>query len=115
MLSNNLLKISALIFLSFSSIVFSDEPLVIDVRSLEEVKTGIIQDAIHIEWTEIDKEITKIGLTKDQTIYLYCRSGNRSGKAAAILEKIGYINAINAGGITEAAKKLDRKIVKYSD
>tara|TARA_B100000459_G_scaffold20384_1_gene10054 strand:- start:19 stop:366 length:348 start_codon:yes stop_codon:yes gene_type:complete len=115
MLSNNLLKISALIFLSFSSIVFSDEPLVIDVRSLEEVKTGIIQDAIHIEWTEIDKEITKIGLTKDQTIYLYCRSGNRSGKAAAILEKIGYTNAINAGGITEAAKKLDRKIVKYSD
>jgi len=115
MLSNNLFKISALIFLSFSSIVFSDEPLVIDVRSLEEVKTGIIQDAIHIEWTEIDKEITKIGLTKDQTIYLYCRSGNRSGKAAAILEKIGYTNAINAGAITEAAKKLDRKIVKYSD
>jgi len=115
MLSNNLLKISALIFLSFSSIVFSDEPLVIDVRSLEEVKTGIIQDAIHIEWTEIDKEITQIDLAKDQTIYLYCRSGNRSGKAAAILEKIGYTNVINAGGITQAAKKLDRKIVKYSD
>ncbi len=115
MLSNNLFKISALISLSFSSIVFSDEPLVIDVRSLEEVKTGIIQDAIHIEWTEIDKEITKIDLAKDKTIYLYCRSGNRSGKAAAILEKIGYTNAINVGAITEAAKKLDRKIVKYSD
>ena len=98
-----------------SSIVFSDEPLVIDVRSLEEVKTGIIQDAIHIEWTQIDKEINDIDITKDQPIYLYCRSGNRSGKAAVILEKIGFTNVINAGGIDEAAKKLEKKIVQYSE
>ena len=87
----------------------------IDVRSFEEVKTGIIQDAIHIEWSKIDKEITKIDITKDQPIYLYCRSGNRSGKAAVILEKIGYTNVINVGGIKEAAKKLEKKIVKYSE
>ena len=111
----NLLRIYALATLLLSSIAFSDEPLVIDVRSLEEVKTGIIQDAIHIEWTQIDKEINNIDITKDQPIYLYCRSGNRSGKAAVILEKIGYTNVINAGGINEAAKKLDKKIVKYSD
>ena len=98
-----------------SSIVFSDEPLVIDVRSLEEVKTGIIQDAIHIEWTQIDKEINDIDVTKDQPIFLYCRSGNRSGKATVILEKIGFTNVVNAGGIKEAAKKLDKKIVQYSE
>ncbi len=101
--------------LLFSSLVSSNEVIVIDVRSFEEVKTGIIQDAIHIEWTKIDKEITKIDITKDQPIYLYCRSGNRSGKAAVILEKIGYTNVINAGGIKEAAKKLEKKIVKYSE
>ena len=101
--------------LLFSSLLSSNESIVIDVRSFEEVKTGIIQDAIHIEWTQIDKEITKIDLTKDQPIYLYCRSGNRSGKAAVILEKIGFTNVINAGGIDEAAKKLDKKIVKYSE
>ena len=111
----NLLKIYALATLLLSSIVFSDEPLVIDVRSLEEVKTGIIQDAIHIEWTQIDKEINDIDVTKDQPIYLYCRSGNRSGKATVILEKIGFTNVINAGGIKEAAKKLDKKIVQYSE
>ena len=98
-----------------SSIVFSDEPLIVDVRSLEEVKTGIIQDAIHIEWTQIDEEINNIDITKDQPIYLYCRSGNRSGKAAEVLEKIGYTNIINAGGIKEAAKKLKKKIVQYSE
>jgi len=111
----NLLRIYALATLLLSSIVFSDEPLVIDVRSLEEVKTGIIQDAIHIEWTQIDKEINDIDVTKDQPIYLYCRSGNRSGKATVILEKMGFINVINAGGIDEAAKKLDKKIVQYSE
>jgi len=110
-----LLKTSFLMMLLFSSLLSSNEVIVIDVRSFEEVKTGIIQDAIHIEWTKIDKEITKIDITKDQPIYLYCRSGNRSGKAAVILESIGYTNVINAGGIKEAAKKLEKKIVKYSE
>ena len=93
----------------------SNEIILIDVRSLEEVKTGIIQDAIHIEWTQIDKEINDIDVTKDQPIFLYCRSGNRSGKVKVILEKIGFTNVINAGGIDEAAKKLEKKIVQYSE
>ena len=109
------LKTSFLIILLFSSLLSSNEIIVIDVRSFEEVKTGVIQDAIHIEWTKIEEEITNLDISKEQPIYLYCRSGNRSGKATKILEKIGYTNAINAGGIAEAAKKLDKKIVKYSE
>ena len=111
----NLLKIYALATLLLSSIVFSDEPLIVDVRSLEEVKTGIIQDAIHIEWTKIEEKITDLNIAKDQKIYLYCRSGNRSGKATAILEKMGFTNAKNVGGMIEAAERLDKKIVKYSE
>ena len=109
------LKKSFLMIFLFSSLVSSNEIIVIDVRSDEEVKTGIIQDAIHIEWTKIDKEITKIDISKDHAIYLYCRSGNRSGKALDILKKLGYVIVINAGGIKDAAKKLDKKIVKYSE
>ena len=109
------LKKSFLMIFLFSSLVSSNEIIVIDVRSDAEVKTGIIQDAIHIEWTKIDKEITKIDITKDHAIYLYCRSGNRSGKAVDILKNIGYVNVINVGGIKDAAKKIDNKIVKYSE
>ena len=109
------LKKSFLMIFLFSSLVSSNEIIVIDVRSDAEVKTGIIQDAIHIEWTKIDKEITKIDISKDHAIYLYCRSGNRSGKALDILKNLGYVNVINAGGIKDAAKKLDKKIVKYSE
>ena len=113
------LKVKILFIVLLSPFVFADEPLdeplVIDVRTLEEVKTGIIQDAIHIEWTKIEEKVTHLNISKDQKIYLYCRSGNRSGKATAILEKIGYTNAKNVGGIIEAAEKLDQKIVKYSE
>ena len=109
------LKKSFLIILLFSSLLSSNEIIVIDVRTFEEVKTGVIQDAIHIEWTKLEEAITNLDISKEQPIYLYCRSGNRSGKATKILEKIGYTNAINAGGIKEAAKKLDKKIVKYSE
>ena len=109
------LKTFFIMILLFSSLLSSNEIIVIDVRSFEEVKTGVIQDAIHIEWTKIEEEKTNLDISKEQPIYLYCRSGNRSGRATKILEKIGYTNAINAGGIKEAAKKLDKKIVKYSE
>ena len=70
------LKNSFLITLLFSSLLSSNEVIVIDVRSLEEVKTGIIESAIHIEWTEISEEINGLNLQKEQSIFLYCRSGN---------------------------------------
>jgi len=109
------LKVKILFIVLLSPFVFADEPLVIDVRTLEEVKTGVIQDAIHIEWMKIEEKIADLNIAKDKKIYLYCRSGNRSGKATAILEEIGFTNAINVGGIIEAAEKLDKKIVKYSE
>ena len=96
-------------------VLFSNKNVIIDVRSLEEVKTGIIEDAVHIEWTKITTEIDNLNLSKDDEIFLYCRSGNRSGKAQITLQNLGFTNVLNVGGINDAAKKLEKKIVKYSD
>ena len=49
---------------------------------------------------------------KDQVIYLYCRSGNRSGRAEIALKRIGYVNAKNIGGIKEASTNLRLKILR---
>ena len=38
---------------------------------------------------------------KNQTIYVYCRSGNRSKQAAAKLVNLGYKNIIECGGIID--------------
>jgi rhodanese-related sulfurtransferase len=35
---------------------------------------------------------------KDETVYVYCRSGNRSGQACLMLEPYGFKNIINVVG-----------------
>jgi phage shock protein E len=51
----------------------------------------------------------------DSEIYLYCRSGNRSGKAKKILDDIGFTNVINAGGKEEASIMIDRIMQNVND
>ena len=82
---------------------------IIDVRTEAEWNTGHLDGALHIEWQNILK-ISSIS-SKDEDIYLYCRSGNRSGKATKILVDAGYINAKNAGSIFDASESLDIKII----
>jgi rhodanese-related sulfurtransferase len=40
----------------------------------------------------------KIDHLKDEEVFLYCRSGNRSGQAALILETMGFSNLTNVVG-----------------
>ena len=82
---------------------------VIDVRTETEWNTGHLEGALHIEWQDILELSSDI--PKGEEIYLYCRSGNRSGKATKILLDAGYINAKNAGSISEASKLLNTKII----
>ena len=35
---------------------------------------------------------------KDEEVVIYCRSGNRSGQAALILESMGFTNVVNLSG-----------------
>ena len=82
---------------------------VVDVRTEAEWNTGHLEGALHIEWQDILKISSSI--RKDEEIFLYCRSGNRSGKATKILIDAGYINAKNAGSITDASEMLGIKII----
>ena len=102
------LKLACFLFLSFPLI--AQGVLVIDVRTTQEWQSGHLEEAIHIEWQDI-LSISE-SVSKDKEIYLYCRSGNRSGKATKILIDAGYINAINAGSIQEANNLLKSKIIK---
>ena len=76
--------------------------MIIDVRTTAEWDTGHLVDAKHIECQDIGARISDITTDKDETIYVYCRSGGRSEKAKTILDELGYINVINAGGIADA-------------
>ena len=43
-------------------------------------------------------QIDEIEALKDETVYVYCRSGNRSGQACLILDTLGFKNTINVTG-----------------
>ena len=43
-------------------------------------------------------DIESIEHLKEQEVFLYCRSGNRSGQAAMVLESIGFTNVVNVTG-----------------
>lgn len=77
-----------------------EEPgIIIDVRTRGEYDAG------HLAKTDYQYDLTsgefeaKINsLNKSKTYYLYCRSGNRSGTAAAIMKERGFTNVYNIGG-----------------
>ena len=78
--------------------------LVIDVRTTEEFEQGHVEGALNIPYQEIDKLMSAIGTDKTRPVVVYCRSGNRSGKAKVVLETKGYTNVFNATGY-EALKE----------
>ncbi|MCR4291567.1 MAG: rhodanese-like domain-containing protein, partial [Candidatus Kuenenia sp.] len=80
----------------------------IDVRTAKEYKSGHIEDAINIPYKEIGREIESVTKNKSEKIFLYCKSGRRSAIAKELLDKMGYINVINAGGYEEIKKRQNK-------
>ncbi|MBN1531070.1 MAG: rhodanese-like domain-containing protein [Spirochaetes bacterium] len=70
--------------------------LVVDVRTPGEFDAGHYPGAINIPLGEIEAEIQRFGRA-DRPVVLYCRSGNRSGRAKAILEERGFTDVTNGG------------------
>lgn len=77
--------------------------VILDVRTLEEVEDGVIGEAIHHDIYNPQAFMEALqGLDKSKNYYVYCRSGNRSGQACAIMSSLGFTNAYNlTGGILE--------------
>ena len=61
--------------------LLADDKLVIDVRTLPEWKKNRINNALLIEWQDLLATVNDMNINKNHEILLFCRSGNRSGKA----------------------------------
>lgn len=94
-----------LILFLFSSALWASDPIWIDVRSPDEYRAGHVEGAANIPYTEIGARIGEVTEDKDALIYVYCRSGRRSGIAQNSLQDAGFSNVINAGGLEEAKIK----------
>ncbi len=76
-----------------------ENAFILDVRTEDEVGDGYIPKAKHIDiylGQGFIDELQKLDKTKNY--YVYCRSGNRSGQACAIMNSIGFENTSNLEG-----------------
>jgi rhodanese-related sulfurtransferase len=73
----------------------------IDVRTPEEYASGHLKNAININVHGADFESKIKLLSKEQPVFVYCRSGGRSATAADKIEEMGFRKVYNMdGGIT---------------
>lgn len=71
-----------------------------DVRTAAEYRAGHFENAFNFSLQDMQAG-TLPDVAKDQKVYVYCQSGNRSSQAAAILKQSGFTNVIDLGGLQD--------------
>lgn len=74
--------------------------VLIDVREPHEWRAGHARGARHIPLAQLPASLDE--LPREAPVYLICATGNRSGKAAAFLQKNGFTRPMNVRGGTVA-------------
>ena len=82
--------------------------ILLDVRRDDEFEEGHIPGAINIPNDSIGTEEIAELPDKNQTIYVYCRSGNRSKQASQKLVDLGYTDVIEFGGIIDYSGEIEK-------
>ncbi|MBB3111087.1 rhodanese-related sulfurtransferase [Paenibacillus phyllosphaerae] len=89
------------------SLASSGDAVLIDVREAHEFKDGYIPGAKNIPLSALNKRLDEI--PEDRSVYLYCRSGARSKRAARVLRSKGYARLTHLkGGIGGWRGKLSK-------
>lgn len=86
----------------FKELVDEGKGIILDVRAPQEVSEGYINNASTINLYDDDFKAKINLIQKDKQIYVYCKSGGRSYKAAEIMMKNGFDKVYNLkGGLSE--------------
>jgi len=84
---------------TYANAILGKNVQLIDVRTSNEFNEGHIKNAINIDFfnvTNFKNSFNK--LNKEQAIYIYCRSGARSQKAARKLVDMGFTKIYDLKG-----------------
>lgn len=77
--------------------------ILLDVRTPEEFASGHIPGAVNIAVDQLPQRLSEV--PQDRPVVVYCHSGNRSGQAAQILDRTGYAQIYDLGGIVTWAQQ----------
>ena len=87
-------------------------PVLLDVRTPQEVAICKIAGSCHIPLAELEERMNELDSAEE--IVVYCKSGVRSEKAALILESAGFSKVSNLeGGIISWANSVDKNLTLY--
>lgn len=78
--------------------------VLLDVRTPEEHAEKRIPGGMLIPLTpgdEFKKQVADRIPDRKASVFVYCRSGRRSGIAVGLMQEMGYLNAYNLGGIQD--------------
>jgi len=79
--------------------ISSEDVQLVDVRTPNEYRSGNIANSINIDFFQPTVFAEKFSrLDKDKPVYIYCRTGARSQKAAARLLEMGFSEVIDLRG-----------------
>lgn len=95
------------------SLYESNGGVILDVRTMQEIRKGHIENAVFMDFLEDDFSTQVEQLPKDQPIYVYCWVGGRSEDAADILHKKGFTNVYNLLGGYRGWTQAGLKTVPY--
>lgn len=85
----------------YEAVYGEDSLQLIDVRTAEEYSVSHLKNAQNICVTDDDFRDKAANLDRTKPVYVYCKSGNRSGRAAKILKEMGFEKVYDLqGGIT---------------
>ena len=88
------------------------QPIVLDVRTAEEFAEGHIEGAINISHEQINANLSKIMVFKDQTVVVHCRSGRRAVSAENDLRAAGFSDIRHLDGDIKGWLAADLPLVK---
>jgi phage shock protein E len=80
-----------------------DDVVVLDVRTPAEVAEGALAGAQVVDAQAPGFRADLDALDRDETYLLYCRSGNRSAAAAALMDDLGFTDVLDAGAFVDLA------------
>ncbi|MBK7871137.1 MAG: rhodanese-like domain-containing protein [Saprospiraceae bacterium] len=74
----------------FKTRIADGDVQLVDVRTPKEFEEGSIGNALNINYQAEDFAAKIQDLDKNKPVYIFCRSGVRSGKAAKVMEGLGF-------------------------
>ncbi|RNI30642.1 rhodanese-like domain-containing protein [Rufibacter latericius] len=92
---------STLVPSEYKEIKKKEKGVLVDVRTPQEFQSGHLKKAVNSDFKggQFNQEFKN--WDKQETYYLYCASGNRSGQALKLMQEAGFTKVYNLGGFKD--------------